>query len=143
MCVCAHLVCVFVYVQVHVHVCGGQRITLGVACWERSPWYFEAGSLIRTWGSLIRLGLSGQQAPGNNLCLLPQTGNYKCMLPCLVLVSSSGPHAYRVGQAPSGCGRLSSLPSPLPPVILGQCEYETCLGKPQCRAGWVPITPDQ
>lgn len=131
---CTHLVCVFVYVQVHVHVCGGQRITLGVACWEGSPWYFEAGSLIRTWGSLIRLGLSGQQAPGNNLCLLPQTGDYKCMLPCLALGSSSGPHGYRVG--------LNSLPSPLPPVILGQREYETCFGKSQCQAGWVPISPD-
>lgn len=51
-CMHTHLVRVFVYVQVHVHVCGGQRTSLGGAPQELSPWFFETGSLTGTRGSL-------------------------------------------------------------------------------------------
>lgn len=42
-CRCVCVWCVFVCVQAHVHVCGGQRITLGVAFWELSPWILRQG----------------------------------------------------------------------------------------------------
>ena len=59
---------------VHICVCAGARAcvwrpkdNLGGCFLGAVTSDFETGSLIRTWGSLIRLGLSGQQAPGNNL----------------------------------------------------------------------------
>lgn len=91
------------------------------------------GDAVSHWdlSSLISLGFSGQQAPGNSLCLFPQMGDCECVSTCLDLGSISGSHACRVGQVLTGCGRLSSLPSPLPPVILGQQEYEAGIGKPK------------